>query len=268
MNWEVDPESGSVSNRDLDIQCGFELGDWYSFTSLNSGNLSGTRLLREYDHSQSFYRADHEITLHSGSGIVTQSEEFGEHSINRTLILEPTSPIFIGDFVLRFVVDAHSYPVAQIAGKTFEHQGKNRYLQFDVAKAQLQGEQGTISFEAGNCSLPDEMSLVVYVRDQPPDQWVIHIRALARSTGEGFVRLYNNSVKRLPALDEIIRLFGLIKFLRYCREYGTRVWYLPNALPFQYVEYIKLDPTDVLEICATCQIDSGLQKPKNNMDGI
>ena len=262
MDWAVDTELGSVSGVDPDTQCGFELGDWYSFVSLDSGALDATRTLRSSERQDSFYCAEHYVSLRSGSGIVTQTEVFRGDGIDRTLELRPAPEMEIGDFVLRFVFDADTFPVADIADQTFKHHGRNRYLQFDVERVRLWGGTREIFIDATASSLPDAMDLVVYVRDEQPNRWVVHVRALVRHTNHGFVRLYDFPVTRLSFLDELVRRLRLTGLLRYCRERGTTVRYLPDALPFQYVESVELDDDDTVELRADCRVESGSKRAK------
>lgn len=250
MEWEADNDSGVVFCQNPSVQCGFELGDWYSFTSLNSGELDATRILMSSRWSGKVYQAEHKISLQTGTANLFQEEECLDEGIDRTLTLEPTTPIELGDIVLRFRIDANEFPVVEIAGYEFHHRSRNRYLQFDVDKATFHGGLGTISIEGAADSIPPGMTLVTYVRDEPPANWIVHARVLAKYTKRGFLRLYGFPLARFPLLDQLVRRMGLHHSLRYCREIGTRVSYLPNALPAQYVEYVELTPGDEVSLTA------------------
>lgn len=262
MDWAVDLESGSVQSIDPTIRCGFELGDWHSFASLNSGSHNATRSLRSIERQDTSSQAQHQISLKSGSAIAIHTENFRPDGIDRTLRLLPDPTIELGDLVLRFVFDSDTFPVAEIADQRFAHSGGDRYLQFDVDKVRLCGDVWNASIHATALSLPDGMDLVIYVRDEPPDRWIVHIRALARHADQGFVRLYDLPVSRLQSLDKLVRFLRLNGPLRYCRERGTAVSFLPNALPLQYVESVTLTANDEVQIQAECNIDSTPERTK------
>lgn len=262
MNWAVDPDSGSVSGVDPDVRCGFELGDWFSFASLDSGGLNATRTLCSSEREDTIYRAKHHVSLRSGSGVLTQTEDFRDGGIDRTLKLRPTSVIDLGDLVLRFEFNAGTFPIAEIANRTFEHHGRNRYLQFDTTRVRLCGPTRDISINADALSLPDGMNLVIYVRDEPPDRWIVHVRALAHGSDRGFVRFYDLPWTHLPFVDRLVRCLRMTGPLRYCRERGTAIRFLPDAIPFQYVESVNVKADDQVAIHAECSIEPGCERTK------
>lgn len=256
MEWSVDPSTGVVSTREPRMECAFEVGDWHSFLSPGKASLHAEGAVRDARQDEGGFAAKHDVRLRTGSAIVTQRERFGTRELERHLSIEPTSTLKLGDFVARFVFDAAEFERATVDGDTFEHRGRNRYLQYPATTVHLDGPGGQVSITGDATELPEGMVLVVYARDEPPDRWVVHVRALARGSGNGFLRLYWGPVTHSELIDRVVRLLGLQDALAYYRERASAAPLLPAGVPFQYVEYADISEETRVAITAKCEYES------------
>lgn len=256
MRWSVEADSGIVVAEDPYVECSFEVGDWHSFLSLGGDSLEASHTLRHVRHHDRGFEADHDIRLKTGSAVISQRERFWNLFIERQFSLTPTSRLQLGDFVVRFVFDATEFTEASIGGNRFEHRGRNRYLQYPSRTVRLHGVGKTITITGEANGLPSGMDLMTYARDESPDRWVVHLRALVRDVDLGFLRLYRGPWSRIESLDRAVERLGLDRHLLYCRERASKRPHWPT-IPFQYVRYVELQPDENLEISAECTLESG-----------
>jgi hypothetical protein len=193
----------------------------------------------------------HEVNLETGIFELTQTEHITGNTIYREFSVLPLEAAFLGDFVGRFSFSDCGDAVASLSGKTIEHKNRNKYHQYHTDKVSLTGDFGRFVIETTKAELPDGMEYVMYVRDEPPDTWVIHARTLARDTGTGVLRFHRGPFTHCGVLDQIVSCSPTIADrLRRLRE-RTRI---PSRyIPIQYGDLITLATTDEIQLGLECK---------------
>jgi len=253
MNWQIDDISGRMTVRPggTVIECGFEIGDWLSYLSAGRDATKATSTVIESDITRDRMSLSHRIRLETGTFELTQIERISGNTIIREFDVLPLEAGFLGDFVGRFSFPNCGDAVVSIDGKTIEHTNKNRYYQYNTHIASLSGNFGRFVVKTTRAELPDGMEYVMYARDEPPDTWVIHARALAMGTGTGVLRFHRGPFIHSQALDRIVSRSSLIvERFRRLRE-RTR---LPSRyIPIQYGDLTPLATTDEIQLALECK---------------
>jgi hypothetical protein len=244
MRWTV-TDPGILSCADepgpTPSEVQFEVGDWHSFTSLTAKTNVPIQHSIETQTEETFH-GEHRVDFQSGTALIERSESFSGRTIDRSLTLTTPSRVSIGDFVARFVFRDATSSTAEIAGRHFEHRGQNRYHQFATDTATIRDTEGAFTITTVESDLPKGMELFTYVRDEPPDTWVVHVRVLAIDGTDGMVRLSYLPVTHISVIDWVVRnLPPLSRRLRYICERSSidSRW-----LPAQYVEWVTMDSED------------------------
>lgn len=248
MKWTVS-DTGLVSAYDeagpVPDEVHFEVGDWHSFASLTAS--TAVRMEHEVsDRLDSGFNSLHRITFNTGVAELRRQERFRGRHIDRKLTLTTPGSFEVGDLVGRFVFRKEEEAIVSIAGREIPHRGLNRYYQYRTKSATIRNSEGQFTVSVVNSRLPSGMKLFVYARDEPPDSWVIHIRALSENSDAGMLRLFHLPVTHFRALDQTVESCDLLnKKLKYIRERSSidSRW-----IPFQYVERTRLNPSDTVEI--------------------
>jgi len=248
MKWTVS-DTGLVSANDeggpAPDEVHFEVGDWHSFASLTDSK--GAQMEHEVsDRFDSGFESLHRVALNTGVAELKRQERFGGDRIDRKLTLTTPESFEIGDLVGRFVFHKEKDAVVSIAGREIPHRGLNRYYQHRTESATIKNVDGQFTVSVVDSTLPSGMKLFVYARDEPPDSWVIHVRALSEHSDAGMLRLFHLPVTHLRLLDRAVESCTLLKKnLRYIRERSNidSRW-----IPFQYVERTRLNPSDTVQI--------------------
>jgi len=253
MNCQIDENSGQMTIRPKGavIECGFEIGDWLSYLSAGRDATKATATVVESDITPDRMSLSHRIRLEMGTFELTQTERINGNTIIREFDVLPLESGFLGDFVGRFSFPDCGDAVVSIDGRNIEHTNKNRYHQYHTDRVSLSGNFGRFVVETTKAELPDGMEYVMYARDEPPDNWVIHARVLACDTGIGVLRFHRGPFTHSQALDRIISRSSLIagRFRR-LRE-RTR---LPSRyIPIQYGDLTPLATTDDIQLGLKCK---------------
>lgn len=250
VNWDV-VDYVLTANGNLNpfpIEASFEIGDWYSFISATS-SFNSTKDSQVRVPDSSTYVLEHDIELSSGAVHLQQEETVQDASIEREISLTATEPIYLGDLVMRFVFQEEEKLKAIINGQEYEHRGSNYYYQYPVTKVQIKGSSGTFTIGLEDYEIPENMEMFMYVRDEPPDRWIVHIRALSMNTAYGIVRLYLPPFLNSRYLDYVVNKSSYLQSkLRYIRE---NLHIDSKFIPIQYVEQTCIHKSDPLSISAT-----------------
>lgn len=242
-----------LTYNDINIDCGFEIGDWKSYVSAGRDSTNAKHRVERESKGQNKISVEQYVDLSSGRFEILQHEYQTGRTITRTFLVSPEGVVSLGDFVIRFSIPKSADMIASIDGKVFEHRGKNRYLQFETDSARIEGTDLAFSIRTTQVRLPNGMKLVTYVRDEPPDTWVIHARAIAFGTGNGFLRLYRGDTVHVPWIDELVKRSNwLVKRLRYLREESL---ISSSFLPIQYCEWSRLSDNDLIEMTVEGKIE-------------
>lgn len=254
-NWTVDRNTGclTLSYNNEPFICSFEIGDWLSTVSAGNTQKSASHNIVKTSVTQNKFEATHRVDLVSGTAFVDQKEHFGNGSLQRQFRVTPAGTVNFGDFVIRFVRDAASIDHVEIGGCRFEHRGRNRHLQFGTDSIVLAGFSNRVRITIEDTTLPHHVEPVIYARDEPSGDWIVHVRALT-TEGPGFLRLYRGPVDRLPVLDSIVDgVDGIEDALRYIRERAT----LPGRwIPLQYVHTTELTSDDDIWMAVNVDFDA------------
>ncbi|WP_336360140.1 hypothetical protein [Haladaptatus sp. ZSTT2] len=242
-SWEVS-SVGTIcysGTNSIHPRGSFEVGDWLSMLSPETGNSTATHHIKETETTATEYYARHEAALATGSLCIEQNEQFSETKVERSFTVTTDKSLSLGDFVVRFVFDANEVESISLAGERFSHQGQNRYLQFPVEKLVVNGKREQFQLSIDSVELPNGFTPVLYARDEPTGQWVIHARAIAME-GDGFLRLYRGPWTRNSWLDSLMnKVPRLRNSLTYLRE---RTDIAGKWIPAQYVHTVSLGSTD------------------------
>lgn len=247
-------QSGSLTfdPGDAPVTCSFEIGDWLSTVSAGNTSQSAIHTVVGTSVSEEAFEATHRVGLASGTALVDQTERFDRKLIRRQFRVTPEDTVDFGDFVVRFVREATAVDHVEIAGREFEHRGRNRYLQFETDSVDLVGSSTDVRISLEEACLPRHVQPVIYARDEPTGDWIVHVRALT-TDGEGFLRLYPGPLNRSALLDRITRVGGLRDVLRYVRERAP----VPGRwVPLQYVHTTELTGDDEIRMDVAVEFDS------------
>lgn len=154
------------------------------------------------------------------------NEFLNESDILRELHLETLAQTRLMDFVLRFRFKKELFPLASIAGQTFEHNNTNIYHQFETREATLKGPQGEIKIRVEDVFCPPSFIPHLYVRDRG-DEWIVHARLLPASWDRETIKLCNSFFKTSPLPQFLSRLFLAIPAVR------KALWYRGERAPFK-----------------------------------
>jgi len=118
------------------------------------------------------------VTMAEGSWSCLAKTENRISEIYRFQELTCDKDSLFQDFIMRFRILKSSFPTAFIGGKLFRHEEKNIWHQFDVTCVELAGAEGRLRLSLNDWAGAGAMKPVMYVRDQPGDSWVVHVRLI------------------------------------------------------------------------------------------
>lgn len=242
----LEDESGlvTISPNDTTIECGFEMGDWLSYISAGRETMNAQYRTKTAANGTVSY--SHEVSLASGSFVVDQHENISSDSIRRRFQVTSDGPSLLGDFVLRFSIPQSSDAKAVIDQKEFKHQGLNRYLQFETETACIEWKKDRFEIDVLDVSTPPGLDFVIYVRDEPPDTWILHVRAIARDGYDGVLRFHRGPISHVPQIDRLVSRSRVLSiWLRNLREQSSVP---PKYIPLQYGERARLSDSETLEM--------------------
>jgi len=205
---------------------GFELGNWYScFYQEKLAGVSSAVAFKKVNVQKNGVEAEFYIKLKKGKFKVNIKEKILKKcTIVREYTLEALEKSYIGDFVVRSVFLAEDIKEINFAKQNFIHYGNNIYYTQNVRTIILKTEFFDIESSVIEVLAPARMELVTYLRDEPPNKWVIHHRLLAKECEEHVLRIYKIVV------DE--KIFPLLR-IRKLRDF---LWLLSERkgkkLPF------------------------------------
>jgi len=248
MNYTIDESSGLLTfyPDDTAIECGFEIGNWLSYVSAGRDKTKAIHNVVNSQTSAGKIVMAHKVALGDYEFHVEQEERISNSILRRQFTVTPITLSLLGDFVVRFSFSDCGDADVIIDGKTITHQNRNIYHQYETDRVEIEGSDGRFEVETTDLSIPDGMDYVMYARDEPPDTWVIHARALTRNVDRGVLRFHRGPVSHFRFLDWLVSHSTFLSDqLRYLRERSS---ISSRYIPIQYGERTRLTSTDLLQI--------------------
>lgn len=252
LKWQVNQKNGCVEMLKIDNNeiriggWGVEASDRYSFFSQDK--LGGTQvklLEKKIEITDSKIHSFFIVKLKKILLKITLEDEIENLQIIRKYVLESLNCGYLSDFVTRIILDKQFVKRVNIAGENFQFQGSNLYRQYLTNEVFLETALGNVKlFTKASQPLPG-FELLSYVRDEPPNKWVIHHRLLASKEGVPLLQFYKCTLdsKWCPLLK--LKSFKE-KFWLYSEEKNSRL-----PFTFQVGSYSFLSKGDKLEMFST-----------------
>lgn len=185
LSWSVDNNTGLVTRLDASevsvsvASWGCEFGDWHGyFAQHGAGRVSAEVSDARVSASEKQCHAEFEVRLQSGRFLVQCVDEICEGEIHRDYRLRALGRAKIGDFVVRHACGL-PFEKAVIKGFTLDHKRRNVWHQHATSQAAVWSRALTLRSWTVKSEAPEGFDAVSYVRDEPPNVWVVHHRLLA-----------------------------------------------------------------------------------------
>ena len=176
---------------------GCEFGNWLGFYSsdLDSGVRARTLDTTDVRTSERINLVRDVLLPEAKNKIEMTYFETGDR-IDRTLKLTAgdSGIAWMGDAVLRTVVDAKAWTHAWVEGPRYSHENLNRYIETEDQSVHVGSSDGCcleFFWNSEHSSWPPAFTRYLYVRDQPGDRpmWVVHARLVCEQPAEYVYRL-------------------------------------------------------------------------------
>jgi hypothetical protein len=190
--WERDERNGCVTRLDteegpIDVQSwGGEGGDWFSAWHQHRRAGTQAHVVRWELSAPSprEFRAVIEYDQPTGRFRFVAIDRLMEDEIQRDYRLEAVDgPTGVGDFVVRAAFGAREWPRGEIVGRALTHRALNELQMHPVQEARLENDKFCLVSEIVEAECPRGMQIVSYLRDQPPDRWILHHRFITTKDG-------------------------------------------------------------------------------------
>lgn len=190
--WERDEHNGCVTRLHTDegpidiSSWGGEGGDWFS--AWHQHRRAGTQAeVVRWDVTSPSPRefiTDVEYTQPTGRFRFVAIDRLMEDEIQRDYRLEALEErTGVGDFVVRAAFPGAVWPRGEITGRSLTYQARNELQMHPVREARLNNDKLCIVSEIVEAQCPRGMQIVSYLRDQPPDRWILHHRFITTKDG-------------------------------------------------------------------------------------
>ena len=257
LNWKVNKENGCVEilridNNDIRIWgWGVETADRYSFFSQDKlGGIKVKLLDKKIEITDENINSFFVVKLKKILLKITLEDKIEESQIKRRYVLESLTDGYLSDFVTRAVFDKKLVDKANIGGRIFEFYGLNLYRQYPTNKVLLNTKLGDIELVTKTPHYYSNFNLLSYVRDEPPNKWVIHHRLLSGCNQHLLLQFYKFVLNE--QFCPLLRWKKFVeKFWLYSEEKNSRL-----PFTFQTASYSFLSKGDKLEMLSSIIIKS------------
>jgi len=186
LQWEVNPINGCVtcikmSGIHISIMgWGTELSDRYSFFSQEKlGGKNSQIIDKKITIEKESITSNFVLKFKTAFVRISLNDKIEQSRIQRKYILETLEDSYLADFVIRTVFPKDIITKVFIMDKKFDFQSSNLYRQYKTDAAILETQRGLIESRVQIPISQPKFDLVTYVRDEPPDKWVVHHRLLS-----------------------------------------------------------------------------------------
>lgn len=252
LSWQVNKENGCVEklkigNKEIQmLGWGTETSDRFSFFSQEKLGGTGIKLLEKtIDITDNKIHSFFVVKLKRILLKITLEDKIENLRIIRKYVLESLNSGYLSDFVTRIVLDKQFVKRINIAEKNFQFQGSNLYRQYLTNEVFLETVLGNVKLFTKAPQPLRGFELLSYVRDEPPNKWVIHHRLLASKEATPLLQFYKYTLdsKRCPLLR--LKSFKE-KFWLYSEEKNSRL-----PFTFQVGSHSLLSKGEKLEMFST-----------------
>lgn len=234
--WDVDKETGCItslkfgSSPNFIYPSGCETGNWRSFFTQEWGGINVEILEKKVEVSDKTVSSRYNIKLKKALIEVTQKDQLEDDILIRNYKLKALEDSYLGDFVIRYVFKSKFFNNTKIADDVLSHRNSNLYYQYPVKKAELFSNDFNVEIKVTKAIVPENMGLFIYVRDEPPDKWVTHIRAFVTKPSNFIFKwsLYRNFTFPEFLTSLLTKSKKFVDFFWLCRE--TRLPHSPLQL--------------------------------------
>lgn len=168
---------------------GIETADRGSFFSSTDNTGFGYRVVSQvFSTVGKKQTSECEIEMHEGHWRIAATIEFRDHKLVRTQKLTCIKDSVFQDFVMRFRVPKHDFPFAYINNIGLVHESRNYWTQFPVNYVKLLSEVHKLSIRTTSWHGSRKFRLDSYVRDEPGDYWIVHVRLMPDPPDEFWIR--------------------------------------------------------------------------------
>ena len=191
-------------------------------------------------------RGRYRVRLSRGYYEITTNDHLDGRQLKRQYRLTSLESSMLGDFVIRVALPATNGSRGRIADRKIQHKSSNIYHQYQVSKAVIEYPNLNlgIRFYSHDGNSPG-FSPWMYIRDEPPDTWVIHDRLLSEQRNN---QVWSVSSMRLNAPQSIARLISPIaRYFWLYKEWTGINSLIPIHFQVGYLTSLKRDDTLIIE---------------------
>ena len=197
LKWIINPDNGCVVHISLGnihmnvLGWGTETSDRYSFFSQDKLKDTKVKILKKHiKYDDRHIRSRFILELRESLIELILEDTIQKLNIKRHYRLKMLQDGFLSDFVVRAVFNVNNINWAEIARTRYAHLNTNLYYEFPVTNIKLRTQFGFIESEVYKFIAPSNFVLVSYIRDEPPDKWVVHHRLLSSQDDEVLFQIY------------------------------------------------------------------------------
>ena len=231
LSWQIEKNVISklfYNGENIIKPWGFETADSSAFFSLEDGVGYRYNIINEYySFDDKNYQANIDCQMKEGHWIVNIKDSIiNEQCIERLVEAQTLEDSVFMDFVMRFRFKKNDIEYAEINKKKIYHNNTNVYYQFPVNNVFLKGYTFSINISILDCSVPDKMEPVMYVRDHG-DEWVVHVRMIPKQWDKEVIKICTSWAGTRPLPQILTRILLKSDTLR------NSMWYRGERAPYK-----------------------------------